>query len=175
MYIFPLPIVKFHFNNEYDVILDSLSASLDRFKREHQLFAAQCIWWPTSIIYYTEILSAYWHCKIFPSSYIWNSTITPLSTHSFSEADVPKNEIPECNWTNNSDPDINTTTHHRNPQGKKFILCQTRELTGITLHSRIIFITKNIKQQALRKLSPTCNEKQWNEIFNHFRKDRLVL
>jgi len=44
------------FNNQYDVILWTLSLFLDRFEKKDQLFAAQCTWWLASIIQFIEIL-----------------------------------------------------------------------------------------------------------------------
>jgi len=41
---FPRPMTEHKFNNEYDVILSTLSLQLDHFENEDQLCAAQCIW-----------------------------------------------------------------------------------------------------------------------------------
>jgi len=57
-------------NNEYDVIVYTLSVLLDRLETEDQLSAAQCIWWLASIIQFTEILIYYRRYKVFPSDYV---------------------------------------------------------------------------------------------------------
>jgi len=40
----PHTMVNLKFNNEYDVILFTLSVLLNRFEKDDGLFVAQCIW-----------------------------------------------------------------------------------------------------------------------------------
>jgi len=75
---FPRPMRKHRFNNEYDVLLFTLSALLHRFENEDRLFAAQCIWWLANIIQLTEILTYNPHYKVFMSDYVKNLVVTPL-------------------------------------------------------------------------------------------------
>lgn len=51
---------------------------LDHFEKDDQLFAAQCIWWLTSKIKFTEILIYYRHYRILPSDYVHNLDVSPL-------------------------------------------------------------------------------------------------
>jgi len=69
---FPSPMVEHNFNNEYKVILFTLSALLDQFEKEDRFFAAQCIWRLASTIPLTEILIYFQHSKVFPSDYTKN-------------------------------------------------------------------------------------------------------
>jgi len=48
--LFPRPIVESNFNNEYDMMTNTLSALLDRFEKDDRSFAAQCISGLASII-----------------------------------------------------------------------------------------------------------------------------
>lgn len=71
--------VLHEFDNDNDVILWAFSALLDFFKKQDMLFEVQCIWWLPSIIQFTEILTYYWHYKIFPSEYLRDCQVTPLN------------------------------------------------------------------------------------------------
>ena len=51
----PMPTIEF--NNEYDVILWTLSRLIEGFEKKNNLFAGQCIWVLACIIEFTEILS----------------------------------------------------------------------------------------------------------------------
>jgi len=94
---FPRPMNELEFQNEWDIILFTLSLLLDRFEKEHQLFAAQCIWWLASVIQFTEIWIYYQHYKIFPSDYFKNPGITLLDQPGEGTDTVPDSDIPELN------------------------------------------------------------------------------
>jgi len=69
--------VEHKFNTNNYSTLFALSLLLDRFEKDDQLFAAQCVWWLASIIQSTEILLCDQNYKIFPSEYINNSVVMP--------------------------------------------------------------------------------------------------
>ena len=87
----------YEFHNPNDVILFTLSTILDHLEKKDQLFAAQCIWWWASIIYFTDILIYHRHYKIFPSDYLKNCSLSPLletDTEKHFEQDIPKLDLP---------------------------------------------------------------------------------
>jgi len=67
------------FTNDYDINAYALSLLIRRFPKEDNIFAAQCIWWLASIIQYMEILRYYLKYQTFPSEYLRDCTVTPLS------------------------------------------------------------------------------------------------
>jgi len=85
--------VNHTFDNDYDVILWAFSALLDRFEKEDESFAAQCIWWLASIIQFTEILTYYRQYKIFPSEYLGDCIVSPLPDKKVRL--IPEDDIPE--------------------------------------------------------------------------------
>jgi len=94
---FPHPMNNFKFNNKYNIILCTFSLLLDHFKKEDQLFSEQCIWWLASIIQFTEILTNYRQCKIFPANYLNKVVVTPLPESLFTVSLIPDLNIPELN------------------------------------------------------------------------------
>jgi len=60
---------QYKFNKEYNVILFTLYALLDRFEKEDRLFAVHYIWQLGSKIQFTVILIYYRHYKVSPSDY----------------------------------------------------------------------------------------------------------
>jgi len=91
------------FNNEYDVILWTIFLLLDRFEKEDQLFTAQCIWWLASMIQFMEILIYYRHYQIFPSDYVINYVVTPLSGSRGNK--IPEGDIPESSLEEEVNPE----------------------------------------------------------------------
>ena len=91
---FPHPISEHMFNNKYDIILCAVSLLLDRFEREDQLFEALCIWWLAHIIQFTEILIFYCHYRVFPSEYVNNLVLSPLSNPGIAGSLILESEIP---------------------------------------------------------------------------------
>jgi hypothetical protein len=57
------------FNNEFDIVICSLSKLLNQFEKNDQLFATQCVWWLASLVHLMDMLSYYWLYNIFPSDY----------------------------------------------------------------------------------------------------------
>jgi len=90
-------------------MLCALSLLLDHFKKDDQLFAAQCIWWLASIIQFTEILVYYRHYKIFPSNFIVNWVVTLLRSIVPERSLIPEPDIPVLKLYNNSDSEVHSS------------------------------------------------------------------
>jgi hypothetical protein len=103
---FPRPMTIYKFDNEYDVLLFRFSLLVDRFLRDDNLFAAQCVWWLAKIIQYTEVLQYYRLYKILPSKYNYGDSVTLLLRNQISpqhsNADVSDLELD----TNSSDTEL---------------------------------------------------------------------
>ena len=85
--------VEHDLNNMYNIILCALSLLLDRFEKENQLFAAQCIWCIASIIHFTEMLINCRHYQVFPSDYVKNLVSTPSPARVKEGSLIPETEI----------------------------------------------------------------------------------
>jgi len=86
--------VEHKFHNEYGILLCTVSLVLDHFERDDQLFAAQCVWWLATIIRFTEILIYYLHYKVFPSEYVNDLGVSPLTNPGIAGSLIPASEIP---------------------------------------------------------------------------------
>jgi len=95
--------VKWEFHNDNNIITYTLFLLIQRFRKEDNIYAAQCIWWLASIIQYTEILKYYVDYQVFPSDYVRDCIVTPLLHHDHSGAIVPDSEIPALNLNCDSD------------------------------------------------------------------------
>jgi len=100
--------VLHEFSNDYGMILWSILALLNRFEKEDTLFAAQCIWCQESIVQFTEILTYYRHYKIFPSHYLRECVVTPLTSKDTSNSE------------NNQDSDISEINLNED-EGSEFL------------------------------------------------------
>jgi len=105
---------QYKLNNEYHLVLFTLSIHLDQFEKEDQSFAAQCVWWLASIIQFMEILIYYRHYKLFPSEVVQDCVVTRLPDRSSGRESVSKNDIPEMNLPQEihlDSPQIDYTEH----------------------------------------------------------------
>jgi len=91
------------FTNDYDIIIYAFFLLIHWFKKEDNIFVAQCIWWLASIIQYTEVLTYYFDYQIFPSEYLRDCIVTPLLQKDNSGTIVPDSDIPEIDLHLNSD------------------------------------------------------------------------
>jgi len=91
------------FTNHYHIIIYALFLLIHGFKKEDNIFAAQCIWWLASIIQYTEVLTYYFDYQIFPSECLRDFTVTLLPQKDDSGTIVPDADTPEIGLILNSD------------------------------------------------------------------------
>jgi len=100
-------VVEHKFNKTYEIILYALSSLLDRLEREDQLFAAQRIWSLASIIQFTEILIYYRLYTVFPSEYVNNLMISPVSNSGIAGPLILESEIPSLD-INDSNAEVHS-------------------------------------------------------------------
>jgi len=161
----PRPMDEHTFYNEYKVILHAFYSSLDRFKLEDQLFAAQWIWWLASIIQFTEIWIYYRYYKIFPSDCIKNCKITPLNmvTESFVlDSDIPNIQL-------DSDMECCSILVTKETSEARSILPATRK----TRYGKVVK-SVNLSNKELRKRYAGRNKRQLQEIWAPLSKDGLI-
>jgi len=97
--MFPRPMDDFGFNSEYNMILFALSALLDPFEMDYQLFVVQCSEWLASIIQCTEILTYYRCYTVFPSEYMNNLGVTQLVSDTMIAPLSSKDDIPHFDFS----------------------------------------------------------------------------
>jgi len=129
----------------------ALSFLLDRFEKEDQLFAAQCIWWLANIIQFTEILSYDRHYKVFPSNYVANLLVTPLQQDTAEKDLVKESNIPLLNLDNYSTISENTTDIAVHPTRSKLLPEDQINRSVIIYTTRSGKIPKNWKRNYLNK------------------------
>jgi len=162
---FPRPMPEHKFDNEYDVIIFALSAILDQLEKKDHIFAAQCIWWLTSIIQYTEILLFYRQYNIFLSYYVKNCIVTPLTKVNMVEE--LGQEILELELAEVILEKSDSSTLRRNSATTRRILGSTR--------SGKVFKPQKVRQKMLAEHYPGQSNTQLQEIQNSLRKDGLIL
>jgi len=155
---FPRPINDQKFNNEYDVILFTLSILLDRFEKEDQLFAPQCIWWLASLLQFMEILIYYWRYKVFLSDNMDNLEVTLLFSTTVIDPIVADSDIPYL--------DIATETKGNTSEDIR-VLCPTQE--NIIAQYRISKRPTMLKSldstnRVLLERCPNCSRKENKHI-----------
>jgi len=114
----PRPMVEHKFNNKYNMILCAVSLLLDRFDKEHQVFAAECIWWLACIIKVTEILVYYRHNETFLSDYIINFEVTPWPSTLPEWSFIPESVIPVSDINHDSDSEVISSRWELPPKSK---------------------------------------------------------
>jgi len=156
--------VKYKFNNEYEVILCALSLILDCLETEDQLFAAQWTWWLASIILFTEILIYYRQYKIFPSDYVQNCIATPLPDQSSKRVVMPDEDIPELDLVEEIGIESSGENHIEHLSRKKFLPNSfiqgfRQDIPIDTTWSGRTFKLQKLNQKELRKWYPGFNNK----------------
>jgi len=81
-------------DNDHYIIVYAFSLLIRCFKEEDYFFAAQCIWWLTSMVQNTKIFRLYLEYQIFPSEYIENCDLTPLLKRVPEVTITPESDIP---------------------------------------------------------------------------------
>jgi len=94
---------KQKFTNDYDIITYAFVLLIPIFKKEDNIFVAQCIWWLASVIQYTGILQLYFDYQKFPSEYVRDCIVTPLPWLDDSGATIPDSNIPALDLHYNTD------------------------------------------------------------------------
>jgi len=169
------------FNNEYDVILWTIFLLLDRFEKEDQLFTAQCIWWLASMIQFMEILIYYRHYQIFPSDYVINCVVTPLSGSQGNK--IPEGDIPESSLerklilnplkeVDSESPEGSYTEH---PSRMKYLQKESSESPINKTRSGKVFKPHKLEQKELKKRYPGWSNKQLQMIPDSLWKHGLII
>jgi len=150
--------VSHEFDNDHDIVLCALIALLDFFEKEDKLFAAHCIWWLTSIIQFTEILTYYCQYKIFPSEYLSDRLVMPLDKPREPKDLVPVDLISELGFNSH---EIYITQRHTtiHPERQKQfptlspIRSGTILNTSVKTQSRKFLLNEISKRPELSKLN----------------------
>jgi len=176
LYAVPPPTGEHNVFNDYDILLCALSLVLDRFEKEDQSFAAQCIWWLASIIHFTEILIYYRHDKIFPSDYVKDLVVTQPTYQSILEEIVPESDISELDLCEEICIDSLRNSYIEHLLRKKFLSEEPRKHpSNITTRSGKVFKPQRVQQKTLAKRDPGNTDKQLQNIRHSLREDGLIL
>jgi len=91
------------FINHHNIIVYALSLLNQRFQKQDNLFAAQCIWWLANILQYSKILKYHFEYLVFPSDYLRDCIVTTFQHQDDIGTIVPVLDIPVLDLHYNSD------------------------------------------------------------------------
>ena len=156
------------FDNDYDIIVCSFSLLIRCFKKEDNIFAAQCIRWIISIIQYTEIFKFYLEYRIFPPAYVKDSVVTPLLAKSSEWIIIPDSDIPK--WPLDSDTDYPSKIIQQDIAEARSILPKNWQMCSGWIVKPI-----NHRNKELQKQYPGRSQQQLKSLPVALRKDSLIL
>jgi len=140
---FPCPMTKGKFSNDNDIIGYALSLLSQQFQEEDNWFAAQGIWWLSSIIQYTEILKYHLEYNMFPSKYLKECMVMPLPPQIDNKVSIPVSDIPEL------DVDVTFGIEEQTPRQESKKTCRFNTQKPLnTMRSGWVFKNKPKNQDS---------------------------
>jgi len=127
-----------------------------------------------------EILSDYRHYKLFPDVYVANLVITPLPDRPLGKDLMPELNISPISLEKNIEIESSKGGYIEHPSRKKFLprSFHKESYSNASINktrSRQVFQPNRMNEKEFSKPYPRRNPKQFQEICDSLRKDRLIL